>query len=347
MSQLVKDVFQFIKRKYLVQSRYRKLKRKESKLNQHMILLGKQFKELNLESDMATEALEIINELNQSISQLHGNIEGFRKDENQEIQVLQELKDKYNNETKAFEEQIKSIETSSHPIQLKKQGLEKDIKSLTKKLKKLENDQSNNNKKILKIQTNPEKIVDPDKEIASIEANNRQLDQEMGDLKDQQDIANEELKKAITEKTPFEEDIRKVKNDILATKKEWDKTAEQFNKKHSGLMTSIEEENSKIEGLETDKILPYRELGKVVLEGDVSHEDLESLYQKVQKTKTDIEELKKNIAQNEEILRQPNFKKVKRILLAIVIIILLIALIVGILIFSPTGPINEPIPTGP
>ncbi len=347
MSQLVKDVFQFIKRKYLVQSRYRKLKRKESKLNQHMILLGKQFKELNLESDMATEALEIINELNQSISQLHGNIEGFRKDENQEIQVLQELKDKYNNETKAFEEQIKSIETSSQPIQLKKQGLEKDIKSLTKKLKKLENDQSNNNKKILKIQTNPEKIVDPDKEIASIEANNRQLDQEMGDLKDQQDIANEELKKAITEKTPFEEDIRKVKNDILATKKEWDKTAEQFNKKHSGIMTSIEEENSKIEGLETDKILPYRELGKVVLEGDVSHEDLESLYQKVQKTKTDIEELKKNIAQNEEILRQPNFKKVKRILLAIVIIILLIALIVGILIFSPAGPINEPIPTGP
>ncbi len=347
MSQLVKDVFQFIKRKYLVQSRYRKLKRKESKLNQHMILLGKQFKELNLESDMATEALEIINELNQSISQLHGNIEGFRKDENQEIQVLQELKDKYNNEIKAFEEQIKSIETSSQPIQLKKQGLEKDIKSLTKKLKKLENDQSNNNKKILKIQTNPEKIVDPDKEIASIEANNRQLDQDMGDLKDQQDIANEELKKAITEKTPFEEDIRKVKNDILATKKEWDKTAEQFNKKHSGLMTSIEEENSKIEGLETDKILPYRELGKVVLEGDVSHEDLESLYQKVQKTKTDIEELKKNIAQNEEILRQPNFKKVKRILLAVVIIILLIALIVGILIFSPAGPINEPIPTGP
>ncbi len=344
MSQLLKDVFQFIKRKYLIQSGYKKLKKKESRLNQHTILLGKQFKELNLESDMATEALEIINKLNQSISQLHDNIEGFKNDENQEIQALQELKDKYNEKIKAFEKQIKSIETSCQPIQAKKQGLEKDIKSITKKLKKLEDDHSNNNKTILKIQNNPEKIVDPSKDIVSIEANNRQIDQDMNALKDQQDIANEELKKTISEKAPFEEDIRKVKDNMLATKREWNKTVEQFNKKHSGIVTSIEQENSKIEGLETDKILPYRELGKVVLEGDVNHEDLESLYQKVQKTKTDTEELKKNIAQNEEILRQPSFKKVKRMLLAIVIIILLVVIIAGILIFSPTDLANEAIP---
>ncbi|GMT49733.1 MAG: hypothetical protein IEMM0008_1272 [bacterium] len=346
MNQLLKDVFQFIKKKYLVQSRYRKVKKKESRLNRYTILLGKQFKELNLESEMATEALEIINEINGSIHKAHDKIEGFNKEKNQENQALQELKTKYNNEIKASNEKIKSIETACQPIQKKKQGFAKDIQSIKKKLKKIESDQSNNNKKILKIQNQPENIDDPDKDIITLEDTNRQLDQDMSDLKGQQSNINEELSKTISEMTPFEEDIRKVKGEILATKKEWDRTVERFNKKYSEIISSIEQEKGKIENFETDKILPYRELGKAVVEGDVSHKDLESLYQKVHKTKTDIEGLRKNIAQNEEILRQANFKKVKRLLLAILIIILLVMIIAVILIYSPAEGAIVPSPEG-
>ncbi len=346
MNQLLKDVFQYIKRKYLVQSRYRKVKKKESRLNQYMILLGKQFKELNLESDMATEALEIISEINRSIQQAHGKIEGFNKEKNQENQALQDLKTKHNDTIKALDEQIKSIETSSQPIQKKKQDFVKDIQSIKKKLKKIEKDQSNNKKKILKIQTHPDNIDDPGKELSTLEESNRRLDQDMDDLNEQLNAVTEELNKTITEMAPFEEDIRKVKDEILSTKKVWAKTEEDFNKKHSDIMSSIEQENGKIDGLETDKILPYRELGKVVVEGDISHEDLESLYQKVHKTKTDIEGLRKSIAQNEEILRQANFKKVKRLLFVILIIILLVLIIVVILIYSPSKPVIGPSPEG-
>lgn len=344
MNELFMGWIKYIKRQFIVRQKYRKLRKKEIKYNQQMIQLGKRFQDLGLEDESAYQFLEELKETDRFIDEIDKKISKLTKENNKEELKHQEEKKGPDAKIHVVTKKLKEFEGSLQSVQKKIKEKEQQIHAVEKSIKKLEYDKKYINKEIVAMETKSKDVLeDSSQAILPLEVEIEDIEKEVSVLKDQLSAKKEELNKTKKEMIPFNNDIDQVKKEMAALKQKWKKKQVLYEKKYSDKQSQINEEKNKKELLETKKIIPYQELGKIVIGGSVEDKDLKSLFQKLDKEKKDIDEIKKQIVQTEAILRSPQYEKTKIVLLIVLALILFIIIFLFIFLEKDQPILSTPV----
>ncbi len=331
MLELIRDSGQYLKRVLLVRRNSKKIIRLESQYNANMIQLGKKFQELGLSQEQTNQYLEEINEVDNSIKEIDDKINQFTIEINDQEQSKQHKKKDYDETKNNLGKNHKEVEAAYKLTQKKAKEIANIISNLEKEIKNFEQKKIDNQKIIGNIQEGITTPVDASDDVESLEAGIKTYDDKISEYQVQISTEQSKLNQLNEESIPLQNEKDDLYNQLQNLKNDWDDKERQFNQKIRDVQLLISQQQIQKKNLDARKIIPYREIGKTVMDSPVENEELKSIYDNMHNQRKEIEDIKRDTVHNQEILRSSESQKIRNSVLIflgsfLVILILIILL---------------------
>ncbi len=333
MVSLFSELYEYIKRRWIVFYNSVKASRLEVEYNEYILKLGKKSQELDLDKNLASDVIQQINELNKQMKSVDQNIEDLYLELDKEHKIYEEIRNQNNIEAKNIINKITEIKNSSQPYQEEINKLNNEINTIQKDIKK-------KNQEITKIDKELSKLSGSDVEgdisesASALDASKQNFILEIEKLNEILITRKEEIQKVHQELKPFSDDLQKVQSELSLLKIDWKKKEEQHEAITKGLNKDIERQLKRKQDLDNKLILPYRELGTQILKDPIQHAELDTIYQEIGKLKNDLTSVQQIIFENQMILKSPLGKRSRNYFILFTSLILVIFILFLVVIYK-------------